>query len=476
MPAPWVWIFIPLVAGFLSYLIRRFERVNLLFGMTIALSLALLAWLRPIGVRYSIGSVSFELSESLNILGRKFVIQPEQTQILVFIYLGVAFWLGGAMIARAGRLFTPAGLTIAGLATAALAVEPFLYAALLIEVAAILCVPLLSPPGRSADRGALRFLIYQTLSVPCILFTGWLLAGAEAIPADSLLVTRAALLLAIGFSLLLAIFPFHSWMPMVAESANLYVAAFVFYMFPLVASLYGLGFLGRYAWLRTSPDVYTLFLWVGVGMAILGGVGAALQQHLGRMLAMAMMLEIGLGLTALGLLGFAEERQALLNIYFASLLPRGLGLGVWGLAGEVLARRASAGEGSDRLHLSHFRGVGLALPITAGALVLAQLSFSGFPLTAGFPVRFGLWQGLSAHSQSFALLALLASFGVLLAALRTMTALASGAEQGGWQIGESRAEGLLLSIGGVALLAAGVFPQLYMLMVNAANLFANLGQ
>ncbi len=477
MAAPWIWIFAPLVAGAFTYLIRRYERLALVFGMLFSLALALLAWLRPIGVAFRLGSLSFEITPSLTILGRSLVIQPEKTAVLVFIYLGVAFWFGGARLARAGKLFTPGALTVASLATAALAVEPFLYAALMIEIAAIVCVPLLSPPGSNASRGALRFLIFHTLSMPFILFTGWLLTGAESSPGDSLLVARAALLLAIGFSLLLAVFPFHSWMPMVAESTNLYVAGFIFYMFPLTASLFGLGLLDRYAWLRASPGTYALLLGAGSWLALIGGVGAALQAHLGRMMAMAMMTEIGFGLATVGLLGFSPDKQELLNLYFASLLPRGLGLGVWGLAAELLGRDASNGQPENRLSLTRLRGAGLRLPFAAGALALAQLAFAGFPLTGGFPVRLGLWLELSSYSPTYFLLCLLASFGVLLAGLRTMAALAASPADGGWQVGESRSAAALLGIGGAVLLAVGVFPQPFLsTLVNMASMFLNLGR
>jgi hypothetical protein len=96
---------------------------------------------------------------------------------------------------------------ITGLMVASLAVEPFLYAALFIEMAVLLAIPLLtsiySPPG----RGIVRFLIYQTLAMPFILVTGWLLAGVEASPGDLALAAQSTSMLGLGFAFLLAVFP-----------------------------------------------------------------------------------------------------------------------------------------------------------------------------------------------------------------------------------------------------------------------------
>jgi formate hydrogenlyase subunit 3/multisubunit Na+/H+ antiporter MnhD subunit len=465
-----------MISGVILYIIRRRERLVFIIGIVLSLTLAILAWLQPINETYRIGGFSLQLVDSFFVLGRRFVLQPEKAPILVLIYLGLAFWYGGAIAARTKRLFIPIGLVLSALVTAALAVEPFLFAALLIEIAAIVCIPLFSPPGDIVDRGSIRFLVYQTLSMPLILFTGWLLAGAEVSPEDSTLALHAGVLLAIGFSFLLAIFPFHTWMPMVTKKANLYVVAFVYYIFPLIVTLFGLGFLDRYAWLRSSEDLYALLSWTGIFMVIAGGIGAAFDQYLGRMMAYSMVVEIGVTLLTLSVVGDQPGALPLLGVFFASLFPRGLTLGLMALAIIVIGRSSRDDNHMQVYQLQDYKGIALRYPIASSLIVLCLFSMAGFPLLAGFPVRVALWQGLSEQSLGLSALSMLGSVGLIIAGMRTLVVFISGRDEGGWHVEEKGREGILLALGALALFAVGLFPQLFLpALTRMASMFANLG-
>ena len=96
MNAPLIWILLPMVAGVGLYFIRRREMLVILVGVGLSLTLAVLAWLQPIGETFRAGGFSLQITDSLFVLGRRFVLQPEKAPILVLIYLGEAFWFGGA--------------------------------------------------------------------------------------------------------------------------------------------------------------------------------------------------------------------------------------------------------------------------------------------------------------------------------------------------------------------------------------------
>ena len=130
----------------------------------------------------------------------------------------------------------------------------------MLAISATLLVFVLQAGQLTSIRGAQRYLVVTLLAVPLLLLAAWWvdqstlylqdvegLAGGSSAMAQalSLAVARRALLpAAIGFALLLAAFPFGTWMPAVAADAPPLATAFVFTAGQSMALYLALSFLG----------------------------------------------------------------------------------------------------------------------------------------------------------------------------------------------------------------------------------------
>ena len=448
MTAPLVWIVFPLLAGALLLLLRR-ERLVAFLGTAVSVFLALLAlWLPPDTLR-QIGPLSLQIESTLILFGRQISLTSAQQIVLALVYGISAFWFFGTLAAGNARRIVPTGLLITALLVASLAVQPFLYAALLIELAVMLSIPLLVRVGKPPGRGLIRFLVYQTLAMPFILFAGFLLSGVDIGPSDVGLIIQAAVLLGLGFAFLLAVFPLYTWVPLLAEEAPPYAVGFILILFPTFSLIFGLNFIDSYSWLRDSPQFADILRIVGLLMVVTSGLWAAFQHRLGRIFAYSVVAETGISLLAISL----PDRQLGLQIFFYLLAPRALALGIWAMSLAIFEKN------NPNLDLNSLRGLSRTFPLASTGLVLANMALAGLPLMPIFPIRLALWEKLAAFSFPSVIWLGIASLGSLLAALRTLMALAASDEDTPWKSNETWYQRILIGLGLLGLLIFGLFPQ-----------------
>lgn len=466
MTAPAVWIISPLVfAAFLLILPR--ERWITLLGTVFSILLAGLAFWLPPDTAQRLGPISVRIDSTLSLFGRQISLTSADQTVLILVYSVAAFWFFGTLAVGSARRIVPLGLAIIALLVASLAVQPFLYAALIIEVAVLLSVPMLVEKGQKPGRGLLRFLIYQTLAMPFILFAGFLLSGVEAGPADLALIAQAAVFLALGFAFLLSVFPLYTWVPLLAEEALPYTLGFILIIFPTFSLVFGLSFIDRYSWLRDSDSLLTGIRFIGLLMMVSAGLWAAFQRHLGRIFAYAAVAETGISLLALSL----PDRQMGLQVLFYLLVPRALAFGVWTLSITIFKKQA------PDLKFTSLQGMARQFPLAAVGAVLANLALAGTPLFASFPVRQVLWEGLAVQSLPAALWFGLASIGLWIGALRSLAVLTMAPENTKWESRETWSQLSLLGFGLLALIVLGIFPQWAQpLLANLPSMFEHLGK
>jgi formate hydrogenlyase subunit 3/multisubunit Na+/H+ antiporter MnhD subunit len=467
MSAALIWIILPGILGFLMIFLRNSGPRLFLISAVFSLVLTWIAWQIPIDSAMQLGPVTLKISSTLTILGRDFTILDNERPMIGLIYLASTLWLFGGYLALPGSLFIGISQIIVALLVAALSVEPFLYAAMLIGIAVLISVPLLSSPGKPPGAGLLRFITFQLFGIPFILFVGWLLTGVEASPGNLSLVLRAGILLGLGFAFLLAVFPFHSWIPMLASEGHPYFVGFLLLFLPSVISLFALGFFDRFAWLRETEFIFQLMIAVGALVSLIGGTWVAVQNHLGRQMGYAIVYEIGLSLIALGLGG----HQAV-QLTFGLIISRSIALLIWAIALSGLWQATGAS-----LRMSDLKEIAARHPFLLSGLVLAMFSFGGLPLSAGFAPKFALLTSVWTASPIAGAATLLGSAGFVVGGLRVVFALSSTQQPDGTTSpdelilqgnsdalltdGENPFAWLYLVFGGGLLLLMGLLPQLF---------------
>jgi NADH-quinone oxidoreductase subunit N len=465
MSAPVIWILFPIGVGILLLFISN-QRVLSVVGGLVGLLLAVAAQFIPIDTVLTIGGFSLRINSSLIVLGRTLLIQPSEGSLLAMIYGAVALWFFGAEAANSARRLIPIGYIITALMVATIAVEPFLYAALFIEMAILLAIPLITSIHSPPSRGIIRFLVYQTLAMPFILLAGWLLGGVEASPGNLALATQSASMLGLGFAFLMAIFPLYNWIPMLSEEVSPYALGFLLWILPTITIIFGAGFIDRYSWLRSSPDLITALRLAGLAMLVTGGLFAAFQRNLARIMSYGAIAETGFSILALSL-----DISTGILVLFLLIPARALGLAVWSLSVTIIKGEV------ETMRFGATRGILRILPFAGTGMIIAALSTGAFPLLAGFPGRLALWENLARDSLSGALWMGIGVIGLLTSTFRSLAVISMAEEYTSWEPRESLTQRIMLGLGVIMLFLLGVFPQAIQYFFRDLSLmFEHLGR
>ena len=388
MNAPMLWIVIPLVVALVLFVIRRRRRLTAALGAFVCLFLALTALVVEVDVPIDARFFQFTIRSELLVLGRSFSIAGSELPWLAVLFGAGTIWFVWILFIQQRLIYVPLGMAIITGMVAAITVRPFIYAALILEIVTIAYIPFMISEGARVTRGVLRFLIYQTLGVPLLLFAGWLLAGGEIAPISGTTLTQSAVMLGLGFALWFGVFPFYSWIPMISEEVSPLVSGFVFSIHPLAVLIFLLDFLNTYPWLREFPALYIAFRWLGLIMIITGGLWAIFEQKVIKMVGYGALVSSGLALLSLGIRG-ASGMQLLTY----SIIPRLLSLIVLSSSLAILMNKQSGTQVQD------MQGHLWKTPTSATAFLLSLFSLSGVPCLPYFPLLTGLLIELTVRSS-----------------------------------------------------------------------------
>lgn len=418
LSTPILWVVLPLIIAGITAIFYQKRLLSILLPGILSFGLAILALFFPEDLTLSLGPFTLNFSEGLSILGRQIILALEILPFIAFIFFITGLWILLSGISGTPQIFRPISLSITALLSAALGIEPFLYAAMLIEAVVLISIPMLSPSWGSPRIGVLRYLTLQTIAVPFILLAGWLLSGVESLPPESVMIGQSAILLGIGFALLLGIFPFHSWIPMVSENSHPSVVGFLLFITPTTILIFGLNFFNRYPFLRNMPDLNATLRLFGTVMILWGGLLTALQDDLKRAFGFATITETGFSLLSLSLIPQGGLTWMLM------LLPgRALGFYLWSYA------LSQAEIQTKPLKLGPMKGFAHRNPLIALSLVAAQLSIAGLPLLAAFPAKITLLTEINGLENGIAAWSFIGNLGLFISAFRLLAVLVAPAQK-----------------------------------------------
>jgi len=415
MAGPLPLIIPPLAMAPIVYFLRRWPTAASLSASVTALVTAGLCLRLP-------------LDDPAYVLGRELALDHPSRMVVVFILVMAAIlFLCAWFTSRSPSLrqapdtaFVPFGLAILGLLSGAATMRLFLFAALLLEIAAIVAVFAIqgdqpSPErveGQGSSRAGLRYLVMTALALPCFLIAAWLFELHARNPHNVALAEPAVTLLALGFAILLGAVPFQVWLPAMAVEAPPMVTAFLLGTVNPVLLLLLTSLFQRHPWLIADNQAFQLLTVGGLLTALVGGLLALGQQDFGRLLAYAALSDLGCLLLGLGTASIEGLTATALQLVNRSLA---LVLASMGLA--ILRRYASSDAFAD------LGNVAQRMPLVSAGLLAGLLSLAGFPLTGGFASRWPIYRLVYQENHLYAIALFLSGGAAALGCWRGLLAL-----------------------------------------------------
>ncbi len=452
-----LFLVLPLVMGGVVYVLRRWGALSALLSVGMTLALGIVILVLPLGQTVELWGRQIVMGGSLSFLGRELILEEADRIAIAFLYLTASGIFVLAWQVSPGVLLFPVGFGLLSLLSGSLLIRPLIYAVLLVEIAIAVSVFALQIEGRPPAWGALQYLSFSLLAMPGLLVIHWLMDRYALTPDNTTLLHTASVLLALSFALLIGSLPFHMWIPAVAGDSEPLASAFVFTVNHAAIWFLLLAFLETYPDLSASARFAPVASSAGLAMVSVGGVLAASQRRLGRLMGYGALIDSGVGLIALGIGSEQGLALALLSLF---VRPFGMALMATGLRG--LGTRC----GHD-LSVEAVRGLGRRAPWSTFAFLIGGLSTAGLPVSAGFAGRWALYRVLGLSDLASVVTMMMGSLGVMIGVWRALSALlvraqrSSGdAQDEAWGEAERWPKALIVLLAVLVSMVVGLSPQL----------------
>lgn len=406
-------LLLPILAAVLAYTLRRWRAVSSLLATGVSLTVGVILLLVPFDQPITVLGREIVLGGATELLGRALVFGPSVQAVMAFFFLTGAGLFVLAWHLEPEGLFAATGLGLLGLLSGVLLVRPLIYAALLLQITAVLSIFPLHADPRSPVRGGLRYLTFFTLALPGLLISHWLLDMYAVTPDQTGLLHTATALIGFSFALMLGVIPFHPWIPAVGRDGSPLSSAFLFSVSGGVVWFLLLDYLQTYPWLSDYPQWSSALSAFGLITAAVGGFLGTTRRGPGALMGYGVMVDTGVLLVVLG-----QSSHLGVELGVAMVFAR-----VWATAlmAAGLEGLRAHGDGTDE----RLVGLGLRAPWSTVALVVGGLSLAGFPPAVGFAPRWSIYRLLFRTQPQSVLVLLLASGGLLVGLLRVLYQLLS---------------------------------------------------
>lgn len=466
MPGPIILLLLPLLAAGVTYAVRRLGFVAGLIAALITGALAILCLQLPLDRSAFVLGQEVAFGRPVVLLGRELMLQPTSQAWLAFVFaLATVFHLFAAGLSQ-GWSFFPFSLVILALYALAALLKSFEVATLVLAISTTLAVFIIQGGQPRSVRGAQRYLLISLLAVPLILGAAWMSNQAAADPANTAMAGQALGLAAFGFALLLAAIPFGTWIPALAADAPPIVTAFVLTAGQAMSIFLAVSFLEANPLVLGSPATAAVVQLVGLIMVAGGGLIAAVQRDLGRLLGYAALSDLGFFVMAWGTGSSQSPTLALLH-----MINRAVSITLMAAGLAIIRHRATTND------LDGLAGVARRLPIATAGLLLGGLALAGFPMTAGFGTHWAVLRAIGSGQWAWAeilplpawtavLVLILSSAGILVGLLRGMSAMGGREARPDVAAQPFIASAIVVGLGALTI-AIGFYPQFFLSQAQA---------
>ena len=376
MSSPVLWVIAPLLIALFFMLLGRVPKVSMILGALFSTLIALSVIFLRVELDFVAGSVMYQIESTFRVLGRSFIIDNGDRTFVFLFYSISAIYLWFGVFYDDEPTYAPMSMAIPALLTAAMAVQTRLFSVLFVMLAVLLCLPLLVKTDGESEHGEQFLLIFTALSIPLLLLAGWAGDMVTVNPLDIAMMNRTVIFSILGFSLLMGLFPFFLWMPMVGQQARSTRALYVLLLLPIACSLLLFNASTRGIWFRESTILANWFSIMGFCMIALGGVWAAFEDDLRRFFAFGLVIDSGFAMLAMD-----QAYRGNLTSLWQVLSFRVVIFIIFTLAVNIFTTH------SIPLTIKGIQGRWNQVPTTMVALFCALFSFNGIPLLATFSTR-----------------------------------------------------------------------------------------